>query len=268
MDKPKNLYKYEAVSIRSLLNLKTQTLHFGAPANFNDPYDCAITASVREPTDEEIEDFRLKYSQIEELPELTRGQLKALPRPQLKEWLVRISQQTVTQIAEENIRKRGVTCFSEVNDELLMWSHYAEKYTGFCLEFDTSFEPFSKVRKVIYSKSMPTLSVTDALIHNQYEQFLELYCTKSESWSYEREWRCIHNQAGTNWTYETDALKAVYFGPEIDAAAMEVICLILQGQNANIKFWRGLRAKNDFSVHFRSFEYTSHLKAKEKGIIT
>ena len=268
MGKPQHLYKYEAFSVRSLLNLKCQTLHFGAPAYFNDPYDCAITARVREPTDEEIEEFRQKYTEIEQIPSLAREQLQVLPKQQLKDWLLRVIQQTVTRIAEENIRKRGVTCFSEVNNELLMWSHYAEKYTGFCLEFDTNFEPFSKVRKVKYSSSMPSLSVTDALVHNQYEQFLELYCTKSAAWSYEREWRCIHHEAGTDWTYEAKALTAIYFGPEINPAAMEIICLILQGQNADIKFFRGARANDNFSVQFHSFEYTSHLKAKEMGIIT
>ena len=39
---PPKLYKYEAFSAQSLLNLKSQVLYFGPPLNFNDPYDCAL----------------------------------------------------------------------------------------------------------------------------------------------------------------------------------------------------------------------------------
>lgn len=268
MNKPDKLYKYEQVSLQSLLNLKNQVLHFGAPANFNDPYDCAIKAKVLEPSDEEVERFRKKYSNIDDIPFVARQNLDELPKADLKQWLFQVAQRSVNQIAEESIQKRGVTCFSEVNNELLMWSHYANKYTGFCMEFDTSYEPFSKVRKVNYQSTIPSISMTDALLNNNYEQFLELYCTKSEAWSYEREWRCIHAESVKNWNYESKALTAVYFGPEIDRSMLEIICLILQGQNSNVSFWQGKRSIEAFSVEFEGFEYLSHLKAKELGVLT
>jgi hypothetical protein len=268
MNKPDKLYKYEQVSVQSLLNLKNQVIHFGAPANFNDPYDCAINARVAEPTDEDVETFRNKYSKVNDLPLEIRQNLEVLPRDDLKQWLIKVAQRSVNSIAEESIQKRGVSCFSEINDELLMWSHYANKYTGFCLEFDTSFEPFSKVRKVTYQNTIPSLSMTDALLNNNYEQFLELFCIKSKAWEYEREWRCIHKESSKNWHYEPEALTAVYFGPEIDRSTLEIICLILQGQNKKVSFWQGERSSEAFSVHFKRFEYINHLKAKELGEIT
>lgn len=181
---------------------------------------------------------------------------------------MRATQQSANSIVEENIKRRGVSCFSEVNNELLMWSHYADKYKGFCLEFDTNHEPFSKVRKVNYTDQMPTLSITEALINNDYDQVLELYCTKSGSWAYDKEWRCIHQPAGTSWTYEFDALVGIYFGPEIDPIALEIICSIVKGQNSNVKFWQGFRSSETFSVEFKSFEYTSNLEARKLGMIT
>lgn len=30
----------------------------------------------------------------------------------------------------------AITCFSEVNNEQLMWAHYAGSYSGFCIEYD------------------------------------------------------------------------------------------------------------------------------------
>ena len=32
----------------------------------------------------------------------------------------------------------AITCFSEVNNEQLMWAHYADSYSGFCIEYDFS----------------------------------------------------------------------------------------------------------------------------------
>lgn len=45
----------------------------------------------------------------------------------------------------ENISKKGVCCFSEKWDDLLMWAYYADGHKGFCLEFDTNYEPFTKL---------------------------------------------------------------------------------------------------------------------------
>jgi hypothetical protein len=52
------LYKYEAFSTQSLLNLKKQIIYFGSPLHFNDPYDCALTPNIVEPSDEEIVQVR------------------------------------------------------------------------------------------------------------------------------------------------------------------------------------------------------------------
>ena len=57
----------------------------------------------------------------------------------------------------------GVTCFTEDCTNLLMWSHYAENHTGFCLEFDASNEFFSNVRKVDYIPSPTVVSARSLL---------------------------------------------------------------------------------------------------------
>ena len=42
----------------------------------------------------------------------------------------------------ENRYGRGVCCLSEKHDDVLMWSHYSNGHKGFCLKFETSYEPF------------------------------------------------------------------------------------------------------------------------------
>ncbi len=43
------------------------------------------------------------------------------------------SSEVVIKDAQERFSTHGISWFSEVNDELLMWSHYGGKNKGFCL---------------------------------------------------------------------------------------------------------------------------------------
>jgi hypothetical protein len=164
------------------------------------------------------------------------------------------------QVASDNVKefseKRGVSCFSEDNADLLMWSHYGENHKGFCLEFDTSY--FSKFSKVKYSATMPIFDPLPVLKHDlEDNDFMSIFSTKSLSWSYEKEWRLLHAEANKFYHYPREALTGVYFGPEIDEAALEIICLILQGQNERVLFWKGSRNSKNFKVDFKQFDYKS-----------
>lgn len=257
--RPKRLYKYEAFSERSLQNLKAQVIFFGSAKNFNDPYDCALTPVITPPSDAEIEFFRAfllnKLKSLEKIDLLRSASSQAV-----RKMLVDSSEGALTH-AREDFVHRGISCFSEVNDELLMWSHYGGKYKGFCLEFDTSHQPFEKMRKVSYSTQMPRIDVATLLIRRDFEAIMELFSTKSTSWAYEREWRVLHAKAGTPFHYPSECLTGIYFGPEISSEALEIICLVLQGQNPHVKFWKGRRSPTEFKVEFEEFAYTPFLKA-------
>ena len=268
MDKPQVIYKYEAFSAKSLQNLKAQSIYFGSPLNFNDPYDCALKASVETPTDIELELLRDAYSKRPDVPELIQQQFKATNLDELRAAIVSNTEATLKNNVKTFLETNGVSCFSERNDDLLMWSHYGGRYRGFCLAFATEYEPFTQIRKVEYSKTMPKFNAAEALLKDDFEQMLELFCTKSQSWNYEKEWRCIHNQAGTLFTYEAHALKSIYFGPDIDAQSLEIVCLILAGQNPDVELWKGTRSNDKFEVNFEQFTYTSHIDAVRSGLIT
>jgi Protein of unknown function (DUF2971) len=258
---PPRLYKYEPFNEQSLKNLKAQGIYFGSPVNFNDPYDCALHPVICQPSDNDVEAVRTCYLN-HPLSKAFAKKFLAPTTKQLREMLIRSGYAVITD-AQENFKQRGVSCFSEVNNDLLMWSHYGDKYKGFCLEFNTSQEPFQKARKVQYSSMMPVIDVATLLLHNSFEVVMDLFSTKSNSWAYEQEWRVIHAQAGTFYIYPPDCLTGVFFGPEMSAEAREIICLILQGQNPNVKFWLGRRSRTEFKVEFEEVIYTPHLKKQE-----
>ena len=135
------------------------------------------------------------------------------------------------------------------------------------MEFETSLEPFNKARQVKYVDDFPKLDAEVMVVNGNYDPVLELLHTKSNAWCYEKEWRCIHAEAPLAYTYQQESLTGVYFGSDIDDAAVEIICLILQGQNPNVRFWQGKKCEDKFGLEFEEFFYTSHVKAKELGVI-
>lgn len=265
--KPETVFKYERLSMLSLQNLKKHSVYFASPTQFNNPYDCKITAKIDDPTDEEIEELRSHFISDPESPEGLREQLSSIDSAELRTMLVRSVKASVLDEMGKFLTGSGVTCLAERNDNLLMWSHYASNHSGFCLEFRTEFDPFRKLRCVKYVESMPRVNLCDFYIRNKWRDLMDLYCTKSSAWEYEREWRVLHKEAGTLYSYEPDALKAVYFGPEMERQTKEIICLILAGQNPNVELWQVERVTDRFDLTFEQFTYTSHAEAKRQGLL-
>jgi len=268
MSPPLRLYKYEPLTTRALQNLKSQIIYFGSPLNFNDPYDCALTPNIKTPTDEDIATIRKFHLHNERLPILSRKQLETLRVEQLREKFFQAAHGAVKIETENFLKSGGVACFSESNEDLLMWSHYGGHYKGFCLEFSKPADLFTKIRKVNYQPSLPSIDVATILMNSDIGFIIDtLFCTKSIAWAYEKEWRAIHKVAGTEFGYPAEALTGIYFGPDIDQESLEIICLILAGQNENVRLWKGRRSTTEFQVIFEEFNYASHLEAKRKGLV-
>lgn len=263
---PPRLYKYEPFTTRSLENLKAQSIYFGPPSGFNDPYDCAFVPNIRRPSDEEVETICAAYSRDPTTPPLLRGPFKRKNIDELREILLRSARSALEASVKEFLDNRGVTCFSERCDDLLMWSHYGGRYQGFCLEFDPAKANFGKVQKVTYTNDLPLLDLVPLLVADNFEQVISLFTTKAEAWRYEAEWRAIHAKAGTLYGYPPESLTGVYFGPDISEHALEIICLILKGQNESVDFWKGRRSSTSFKVEFESFTYMSYIEARKAGL--
>jgi hypothetical protein len=77
----------------------------------------------------------------------------------------------------------------------------------------------------------------------------------------------MHAVAGTEYVYSASALTGVFFGPDIDRQSLEIVCLILKGQNPRVKLWEGRRSRDEFRVLFEEFTYTTHIEAKVQGLL-
>ena len=98
-----------------------------------------------------------------------------------------------------------ISCFGSNNDSILMWSHYANKHKGACLEFEIDDENFQKVD---YKEKIVKFKLCDALKvvfgheflgkevdgdNKKYSFIINPLLTKSLDWRYEEEIRCIYS---------------------------------------------------------------------------
>lgn len=128
----------------------------------------------------------------------------------------------------------SISCFSERNNSILMWGHYANMHRGICVAYNVL--EMSKGKKVVipvnYTEQLPSLAEYS---NDGLSKFLiETVRTKAKDWSYEREWRCIQDKGacGDSWRGNGALLdvaepKAIYLGCRSSAeqiAQMKEIC--------------------------------------------
>ncbi|HEY4260923.1 MAG TPA: hypothetical protein VGM98_12215, partial [Schlesneria sp.] len=106
---PPTLYRYESYSLQTLENLKNRTIYFSHPSKFNDPFDRGMPLVLDSPTDKVANKLRAKL-----------GVAPSTPVPQIKRKIQDFADSTFKSVGEF-----GLVCFTETNDNLLMWSHYA-----------------------------------------------------------------------------------------------------------------------------------------------
>jgi hypothetical protein len=274
IQRPPCLYKYQSFSTLALTNLKRAKIWFCAPTAFNDPFDCSIPVQAVITESDYAEVFAAYRAQVPDKADLdlrclqADGSLSELFKSQVERSL-RLG---LDRARREFTEGRGVACFSARRDHLLMWSHYADGHRGFCLEFDTSRDPFHRAEPVLYQKELPSAHpaafLSDARNHQADEAFNAFVRTKVDAWRYEEEWRIIHAQGGTEYGYEPAALSGVYFGCAMPFAHIEIITLILRGSPT--KLYRMQRSPDRFAVDSQLVEYTpcherSDLSAEGQG---
>ncbi|WP_422442924.1 DUF2971 domain-containing protein [Vibrio harveyi] len=189
--------------------LKNRAIRFSPPNAFNDPFefkpvisglasDSYIDAYMKENLDSMVD------SELSKLPKHIRSQIPKSEFQKLAKLYVKNNSEvfkTVINKAKVHVSAAltetsneliGVLSLTEKADNLLMWSHYAESHSGYCIGFksDHSFfnrkrsekDEFYHLRKVHYLPDRPSKAMVDM---NGTDMFL----LKSDVWEYEQEWR-------------------------------------------------------------------------------
>jgi len=161
---------------------------------------------------------------------------------ELEEVVINVRDETYLPFLKEFLSKLTVTCFSASGwDNQLMWSHYANSYSGICVEYD-----FDKMDKFIgfmcpvkYSSVRPTVSLKDLGITElktdengkliteevNISAIFSHLLTKNKCWDYEQEWRII-NVEGEPYTplfVETPFVKSITLGLDLDDICKQLL---------------------------------------------
>jgi hypothetical protein len=239
MDTPKHLYRYRAPSIQEITNLSDAKLWFSSPARFNDPFDCAYDISIDDVTRVDCAEVLERISQ----GRCTGATIAEMSDEQINE---QSKQGLRTAIAGAIGKVKGVCCFSEKPNDILMWGHYSAGHSGFCLEFAVANEPmFDNVRRVKYSDELPRLGI-ETFTKEDFEQVLGLLLTKSSHWAYEKEWRVLHTQGDFLYGYNRTTLTGIYFGAKMPQQQVMMIASLLR--ETDTKFYQMKVSRSRFEI--------------------
>lgn len=189
--KPEIVYKYCSLESAERI-IKDKRLKLTALSDVNDPFEALPQKSQyfkNRKSADELLNRRLVQRQAFNL--IYEG--KTMEAAQLSycinntPWVCETIEGTVKNfnsmaIAQDVRKNVFCTCFSEICDNILMWSHYADQHRGCCIAFKTNA---LKIFPVEYVDKRPLLCSED--IEIQMTSVLK----KHTSWSYEQEWRYL-----------------------------------------------------------------------------
>lgn len=264
---PPRIFRYRRDTIHSLEDLQNETLWLCSPDDYNDPFDCRtrisqnrVEAALVRGLVRRLFTIQFRLTELDALPsrfepligesnESYTRRVVASYRdfvpgnsPIFDSALPRLSA-ALPSIAEEAKQKatmfRGLTkacSFTERNDSILMWSHYAGNHQGFCVEYDLSAIPeghtFRRtLHPIVYSNM---LYDSTPLVENwidgprgTFNPFFPLlsFVHKAKEWDYEREWRLlfVSPKPEPNHAWSAPTPSRVFVGARMGEAAKERI---------------------------------------------
>jgi hypothetical protein len=142
----------------------------------------------------------------------------------------------------------GIYCVSEIPDDILMWSHYADYHRGVCLEFNGHAKLMQHAMQVSYTHDRPPIARDDSNVAKIEKTML----TKSMHWKYEREWRLIRYQQGPGIaTFRPENLTGIIVGAQ---ASMDIIKLVRglnKARSVPLKLSKASTNRSTFTIDIR-----------------
>jgi hypothetical protein len=112
----------------------------------------------------------------------------------------------------------GIASLSDTLDNDLMWTHYANNWSGICIQYHAqrlvnALPADSTVVRMAYNEKPSWVGVRDT--KNLDDAVKKVFSQKKFNWAYEREWRVLGRKQ-RNKISDKKALKCVYLGPRIN----------------------------------------------------
>lgn len=238
------------------------TIYFSSPNYFNDPFDCGLDLRFKKKSRRYIKSHLINMLSNEN-PDLNNYQLnKAV------EFIDKHfedfnpdninTRYSLVQNLNHFISRTGVCCFSEKKNNILMWSHYANRHKGICIgfnykklvdmliHFNVKNNVLTYINKVIYKKYYPSLS------GYKNDEMIDLLFIKSSNWKYEKEWRIIYSEGDDKKIgLPVNVISGIYLGLKIDPKNEDIIKKALSLKKYRIDLYKAKKVKNQFGLAFK-----------------
>ncbi|WP_168798636.1 DUF2971 domain-containing protein [Herbaspirillum sp. ST 5-3] len=182
------LYHYQsytpATRDRLEETLRSRTIYLSSPAAFNDPWDCRPWFDLEALEDPKIRDQTIDWFMKIGIRTKAADAHEMRQKPSL---LRSIVEQCAEGIWNDIDEKYRVYCLTPKDDDLLMWSHYADSHRGICLQFDTHPYPICSAFEVSYNDTLPVSHISESSEDFGFKALL----VKAIAWKYENEFRVI-----------------------------------------------------------------------------
>jgi Protein of unknown function (DUF2971) len=244
-----NIVKYSPINKYTKESIAKSYLWFSDPAQFNDPYDLNLRILLPKYTKKDFVEFGKVLVQ--------RGINKGNTAEQLADHFMSDPDAFLKQMqgyADTVASGVGVSCFSETEYNLLMWSHYADKHSGLCFKFDAHDDQtfFSFPIKVEYPEEYP---IFDYFNFRKYQFAIVQFLVgiKSVDWKYEREIRIVKNKTQNSVfrgeiSFDKKSLKEIIFGYRTSTEEIHEIKSIAQEQRYICTFFKMSLKKKGFGL--------------------
>ncbi|MDA3910284.1 MAG: DUF2971 domain-containing protein [Bacteroidales bacterium] len=254
---PEILYKYRDWNSKYHRQLiEKQIAYFASPGTFNDPFDCKIPIRYDINSEQHLEDI---YSDIiKATPEnVSEKKIRELS----KRWVQKgpISPDSFKKNDQEyfnDLNKRmGVFSISEKNNDILMWGHYSNSHTGFCVGFDTAellkTEGVDYIGKVEYFQEFPVI-IPD---RNLESQFKKQIFSKWNKWQYENEFRLTKNHIkNRKIKIPKTAFKEVILGFQMPEKQRAKLIKLVRRNFPEILIYEALPNEEKFNIEIKEIE--------------
>ena len=260
------LYKYigeqsPEVFIKIITSiLKDKTLKVTNPKDFNDPFDCNIPH-----IEEGLDNLLLNLIKKEFKGKQYKKELKTkefkVHIEELREEVVKATNE-LHDLWDDSISKFKVISFSSKDDNILMWSHYANYHQGLVLGFKKLEKTFFKdAKRVNYNyqqeskrfifnyivKKAITIKNNQDMMDEESEKIIpylfNYFYIKKEDWKYENEWRIVFQVDDVRISqyqenieivnFEQETLSEIIFGYKMDNKQKKEIIKIVKNCNYN-----------------------------------
>ena len=274
-DLPEHLYKFRVFDDPNHKRILTDNeLFFPSPRWFNDPFDSTIPVRYDQGSREEIINHWVSHLKITR-PSLSPQDMEAeatrlfesgrFRTPQSIEDIARMSR-------ERTYGTVGVFSLTANYENILLWSHYADKHRGFCIGFDAKKLCLFCInylknlesrflrgnqsiifRDVRYTRNYPFINAYRTELN---ERTLSQLLTKSIDWKYEQEYRIVWFHGPDMKLIINDGImNKVILGCQMDKRGQEEMISVLRKRRDRISLYRAKKKIDGFRLDFEQVNY-------------